>query len=148
MNTELEALAKTLDLSAESNRRLRLQFGYACVSRVSQNLEEPAAIQAFEDFGDYLDGRLSETVFNKLAESILIIANQHRGSNSIDGSKHAAVSVTYALARAMNGKALDAASYAAYSQVYGYGGYAVNDPDAFKEEFCAQVELLRMLAIR
>mgnify|MGYP007093076054 CR=1 FL=1 len=42
-------------------------------------------------------------------------------------------------------QALDAADYAAYSTVYGYGGYAVNDPDAFAPEHGWQVSTLKTL---
>ena len=73
-------------------------------------------------------------------------ANSHRGSNSIDGTAHAAVSATYAVANALAGRALDAASYAAYATVYAYGGYAVNDPQSFEAEFAWQVERFRELA--
>jgi len=103
------------------------------------------AIAAFLAFGDYLAGRLDDAAFDALGLQILQIANQHPGSRSLDGSQHAAVSATYALANAINGRALEAASYAAYSKVYGYGGYAVNDPDAFSEEYAAQVQILQDL---
>ena len=62
------------------------------------------------------------------------------------GLAHAAVSATYAVANALAGRALDAASYAAYASVYAYGGYAVNDPSAFESEFDWQVRTLRELA--
>mgnify|MGYP000290624806 CR=1 FL=1 len=52
--------------------------------------------------------------------------------------------VTVAVAESA-GKALDAADYAAYSTVYGYGGYAVNDPDAFAPEHGWQVSTLKTL---
>ena len=73
------------------------------------------------------------------------MANRHRGSNSIDGSAHAAVSATYALANALAGRALEAASYAAYAAIYAYGGYAVNEPSAFEPEFQWQLVQLRQL---
>lgn len=145
MNHELEKLAKAVDLAAPDQRWLRLAFGHACASRVSQNLEAEMAIAAFLAFGDYLAGRLDDAAFDALGLQILQIANQHPGSRSLDGSQHAAVSATYALANAINGRALEAASYAAYSKVYGYGGYAVNDPDAFSEEYAAQVQILQDL---
>ena len=64
----------------------------------------------------------------------------------IDGTAHAAVSATYAVVNALAGRALDAASYAAYATVYAYGGYAVNDPQSFEAEFAWQVERFRELA--
>ena len=48
--------------------------------------------------------------------------------------------------RALAGKALEAASYAAYATVYAYGSYAVNDPSAFEAEFAWQVECLEALS--
>lgn len=145
MNTELEQLARHADLSAPNHLRLRLKFGHACAERVSQHLEDDRAIEAFRDFGRYLEGELPEEAFNSLAERILRLANGHRGSASIDGSQHSAVSATYALANAINGKALEAAAYAAYSKVYGYGGYAVSDPESFLPEHAAQVRILQGL---
>jgi hypothetical protein len=56
------------------------------------------------------------------------------------------VSATYALANALAGRALEAASYAAYAAVYAYGGYAVNDPSSFDPEIEWQVAQLRRLA--
>ena len=50
--------------------------------------------------------------------------------------------------RAPVGRALDAASYAAYASVYAYGGYAVNDPSSFEPEYAWQAEQLRQLAAR
>ena len=148
MNTALEQLAQAIQLAAPEQAPLRLAFAYACVSRISQNLEEDTAIAAFQSFGAYLEGKLDQAAFDALAVEIMQIANQHRGSRSLDGSQHAAVSATYALANAINGRALEAAAYAAYSKVYGYGGYAVSDPEAFREEFEAQVRLLQTLSGR
>lgn len=59
---------------------------------------------------------------------------------------HAAVSATYALANALAGRAVEAASYAAYASVYAYGGYAVADRSAFEPELTWQLEELRRLA--
>lgn len=69
----------------------------------------------------------------------------HRGSNSIDGSAHAAVSATYAVANALAGRALEATSYAAYASVYSYSGYAVTEPAAFEDEFAWQVDKFKEL---
>ena len=52
---------------------------------------------------------------------------------------------TYALAKAVSQQPVDAAAYAAYSLVYGYGGYAVNDPSAFAEVHQRQIAYLKML---
>ena len=77
------------------------------------------------------------------------LANQHRGSKSIDGCGHAAVSASYAVANAINGRALQAASYAVYAMVYAGGGYgAVAQREAFDPEFAWQVDTLRALAAK
>ena len=52
------------------------------------------------------------------------------------------MSATYALSKAAEGDALQAAAYAAYSSIYGYGGYAVNDPDFFAEVHQRQLSQL------
>ena len=55
---------------------------------------------------------------------------------------------TYALANSMNGNAVAAAEYAAYSKTYGFGGYAVNDLDSYQEDYSAQVAILKELLVR
>ena len=123
MNSELTRLAEAMELQQPCHEALRLAFGLACVRRVQHLLEDPRA----------LDG-------------LAALASGHRGSNSIDGTAHAAVSATYAAAKATAGRALDAASYAAYASVYAYSGHAVNDPSAFADEFRWQAEKLRALS--
>lgn len=83
--------------------------------------------------------------FAELKQSIWTVANKHQGSTSLDGTKHSAVSATYALANAINGQAVAAAEYAAYSRVYGYGGYAASDLDSYQEEYSEQVKILQRL---
>jgi hypothetical protein len=139
VNLELEKIIKETGL----DRNALLKFAYLCVSRVSDLLENEDAIRAYKLFNLYLNGEVTEVEFVKLAEEIKVVASSHQGSNSIDGSKHSAVSATYALANAINAKVVEAANYAAYSKIYGYGGYAVNDPDSFKEEYAEQVKLLQ-----
>ena len=64
----------------------------------------------------------------------------------LDGVGHAAVSATYACAKAMEGKARQTAEYAAYAMVYGEGGYgATSDPSAFEPEYKWQAAKLREL---
>ena len=100
-------------------------------------------------FSRYLDGELEQSVFEHVQVMANRLANQHRGSKSIDGCGHAAVSASYAVANAVNGKALQAASYAAYAKVYADGGYgAVADREAFEPEFSWQVGELRVLTGR
>ena len=94
----------------------------------------------------YLQGRADQASLQGASAEIPRIANSHCGSGSIDGSAHAAVSATYAVAKALQGRALDAAAYTAYATVYAYSDYAVNDPASFDDEFTWQVEKFRELA--
>ena len=97
-------------------------------------------------FGQLLDQGAQDADFHALRDEAQRLANQHRGSASIDGCGHAAVSASYAVANAVCGKALQAASYAAYASVYASGGYAaVAQPDAFAAEFSWQLATLRSL---
>jgi hypothetical protein len=146
MNHELSRLAADIHLSDPDQEPLRLAFGLACACRVQHLLEDPRAIDCLKRLQDFVDGKSSRTELAQAAQEIAAVANSHRGSNSIDGSAHAAVSATYTVANAMAGRALDAAGYGAYAAVYGYGGYAVNDPSAFEGEFAWQVEKLKELA--
>ena len=93
-----------------------------------------------------VDGQADAQTLADAAKRLAALANAHRGSNSIDGSAHAAVSATYAAANALAGRALEAASYAAYAAVYAYGGYAVSDPAAFEEEHAWQARTLEALS--
>ena len=84
-----------------------------------------------------------------IAADAIRLANSHQGSRSVDGCGHAAVSATYAVAKAVEGKALEAASYAEYAAVYAQGGYAaVGDRESFAPEFAWQLSTLESLAAR
>ncbi|OOG43847.1 hypothetical protein [Polaromonas sp. A23] len=146
MNHELSRLATDLGLPDPTHEPLRLAFGLACVSRVRHLLEDPGAMRCLAALESFIAGRLDRRAFDDAARDIAAIANSHRGSPSIDGSAHAAVSATYAVANALAGRALDAAGYAAYATVYAYGGYAVTDPSAFESEYAWQVEKFKELA--
>ena len=147
MNQALDQLAKELGLSAPANARLRLHFGHACAQRVRHLLERPDVERCLRDLGNYLAGAEDNERLTALAQEAERLANQHQGSKSIDGCGHAAVSATYAVAKAVQGKALDAASYAAYAAVYGQGGYAaVAERESFEPEFAWQVQALQALA--
>ena len=146
MNPKLTQLAAALDLNAPSREPLQLAFGLACVERVQHLLEDPQAIECLAVLREFVAGRASPQQLAQAREQIAETANRHRGSNSIDGAAHAAVSATYTVANALAARALDAASYAAYASVYAYGGYAVTDPAAFESEFDWQVAKLRELA--
>lgn len=145
MNFELQKLAAEHSLADESHQRLRLVFGLVCANRVRHLLEAPRAIELLDVLQAFVDSRVDDAALQAAATEAAHVANHHRGSKSIDGSGHSAVSATYAVAAALAGKALEAAEYAAYSSVYGYGGYAVNDPDSFAPEYAWQVSALESL---
>jgi hypothetical protein len=145
MNQALDRLATELDLA--SSERLRLEFGHACALRVKHLLEEPRVHACIDGLGAYLRGTLDAARFDELVAEAAALANQHQGSKSIDGCGHAAVSATYAVAKALAGKALEAAEYAAYATVYAQGGYAaVAERESFEPEFAWQAGCLASLA--
>lgn len=147
MNTALESLASKVGLSDADNESLRLEFGYACVLRVKHLLEDPEVEKCLTGLGSYLSGQSNRESLKALVTESARLANHHQGSKSIDGCGHAAVSATYAVAKAIEGKALEAASYAAYAAVYGQGGYgAVAERESFEPEFEWQVNALTLLA--
>ena len=145
MNIELRALVDKVALNTPRMEKTRFEFCFACASRINHLLELDEALSAYQDFKSYLDGQISQADFENLQTTIFSIANKHQGSKSLDGTKHSAVSATYALANAINGNAIAAAEYAAYSKTYGYGGYAVSDLDSYQGEYSAQVAILQEL---
>ena len=145
MNFELQKFATAHSLAGESHQSLRLAFGLACANRVRHLLEQPRAVELLDVLQAFVDGRADDTALQAAAAEAALLANHHRGSKSIDGTGHSAVSATYAVAAALVGKVQDAAEYAAYSAVYGYGGYAVNDPDSFAPEYAWQVSAFESL---
>ena len=145
MNIELRALVDKVALNTPRMEKTRFEFCFACASRINHLLELDEALSAYQDFKSYIDGQISQADFENLQTTIFSIANKHQGSKSLDGTKHSAVSATYALANAINGNAVAAAEYAAYSKTYGYGGYAVSDLESYQEEYSAQVAILKDL---
>ncbi|MDB5243942.1 MAG: hypothetical protein JWP57_4568 [Spirosoma sp.] len=141
MNAALDRLAQ--DAGLDRDPRLRLAFGLACVERVQHLLEEPRAIALLDTLRTAV--RAGTGVADEVAQEAADLARGHRGSASLDGSGHSAVSATHALAKALAGHALEAADYAAYAAVYAYGRYAVNDPTSFEPEFAWQAQCLRGL---
>jgi hypothetical protein len=147
MNHRLEQLAQACRLQESGSEPLRLAFGLACVERVAHLLEEPKAVECLDVLrAAVAGGPRAAAALAEARVAIADIASKHQGSNSIDGTAHAAVSATYAVANALAGRPLEAASYAAYATVYAYGGYAVKDPTAFEAEFEWQVGKLRDLS--
>jgi hypothetical protein len=148
MNQELDRLAREIGLEGPGNERLRLLFGHACVSRAVHLLESDAVRDGLAVLGAYLEGRAAREKLESAARLVQRLASEHPGSKSLDGCGHAAVSASYAVAKALVGKALQAAEYAAYAVVYGEGGYgAVADRASFEPEFAWQVARLRFLAV-
>lgn len=149
MHPDLKTLAEALNEPGVEDR-LRFEFAQACVEEVATHLEDEAAIDAWRAFKSCMAafGSQTRTELAELAARLADIANQHPGSHSIDGTRHAAVSATYALFKAVQGKATDAAAYAAYSQIYGYGGYAVHDPGLFAEVHQKQMQIWLHLRAR
>lgn len=145
MNAALDQLAVDCGLASESRTPLRLAFGLACVERVRHLLEEPEAVAGLDVLAAYVAGTVDAATLATAAARLQQVASRHRGSQSLDGSAHAAVSATYAVAHALAGRASVAASYAAYATVYAYGGYAVQDPSAFEPEHQWQVQALHRL---
>ena len=146
MNQDLARLALDAGLFEPGRERLRLAFGLACVDRVQHLLEDPRALACLAVLRDFVAGRSDAAALAAASREIAAVANRHRGSDSIDGCAHSAVSATFAAANALAGRPLEAGSYAAYAAVYAYGGYAVNDPTAFEPEFEWQVAQLHRLA--
>jgi hypothetical protein len=146
MHPDLKLISDELE---KLPNELQLRFALKCMEDIAGNLEDQTAIEALTKFRDIVTGDPSQHKVRlmSLAEELNKIASSHPGSKSIDGTRHAAVSATYALAKAVNNRPVDAAAYSAYSLVYGYGGYAVNDPDAFAEVHQRQLGYLRELQL-
>ena len=149
MNDMLDRLAGELALDAPRNARLRLAFGHACVERVRHLLEDARVLACLDGLGEWLRGERTDAGLEALAAEAAQLANRHPGSRSIDGCGHAAVSASYAVAKALAGQARAAAEYAAYAIVYAQGGAAaVADREAFTPEFEWQARQLAALAAR
>jgi hypothetical protein len=145
LNHQLARLIAEAEAAGTAGEALRLAFGLACANRVRHLLEDARAVQCLDALQEHVDGRCPADRFGQARELIAEVARGHRGSNSIDGTAHAAVSATYSVANALAGRALDAANYAAYAAVYAYGGYAISDPAAFAPEFEWQLEAWTLL---
>ena len=142
-------MPKKIALADPVKEQLRLEFGYLCARRVKHLLEQPEVEECLRGLASYLSGAIGRSDFGLIAADAIRLANSHQGSASIDGCGHAAVSATYAVAKAVEGKALEAASYAAYAAVYAQGGYAaVGDRQSFALEFKWQLRALESLASR
>jgi hypothetical protein len=147
VNSELAHLASILQLAAPGSRELALKFSLACAKRVEHLLEETEVLECLRMLERYVAGNASSECLAKAAEKAAILANSHRGSKSIDGCGHAAVSASYGVSKAVAGKAMDAALYCAYASVYASGGYgAITEREAFEPEFSWQLSCLATLS--
>ncbi|MEO9383796.1 hypothetical protein [Chromobacterium phragmitis] len=147
MYDTLERLAAALNLDSPERETLRLHFGLACARRVEHLLEDEQARHGLDALERYLAGGIDRAALQQAAETAARLANSHPGSHSLDGCGHAAVSASYAAAKALAGQALQAAEYAAYAAVYGEGGYgAAMEREAFAPEFEWQAACLAELA--
>lgn len=143
-NDALQRTAQAASLADDP--ALRFAFGLACVERIAHLLEHPRAIAAVPVLRAFVAGSATAAEVAAVRDELQAVATSHRGSASIDGSAHAAVSATHALANALAGRALEAAGYAAYATVYAYGGYAVTDVSSFEPEIAWQAAELQRLA--
>ena len=145
MNAELTLLAVTLGLDDIDHEPERLRFGLACANHVRHLLEDEGAIAALAVLASFVDGKADQASLLLAREKVALIASGHPGSRSMDGAVHAAVSATHAVAHALAGRALQAASYSAYACVYAYSVHAVSDPSAYAVEFAWQIEQLESI---
>ena len=148
MNHELLKCAQALSLEAQEQANLALEFGVACVQRVRHLIVDPQALEALDDAARFIAGRADERAMRNAAQRAAEVAQSHPGSGVIDGAGSAAVSATTGLARALNGKPLDAAGYCAYAAVYAYSSSSVTDPRAYLDEHAWQAQTLQALAAR
>ena len=102
---ELTVLARKLNLDAAAG--LRLAFGIACIGRVRHLLTDLEVIQCLETGEQYCQGQASELQLEQAARVAAQLAQTHPGSGSIDGAGNAAVSVSFGVAAALAGRALE-----------------------------------------
>ena len=145
MNLELRKLVKEHNIDGEDNFNSRLAFAISCVERVAHLLTDEAIQIAFTEGKKFLKGECSIQQLQQAAAFAKQAATSHAGSNSLDGSGNAAVSVSHAVAWALAGKAIEAAEYSAYAKVYSYSSSAVSDPSAYQSEYLWQVNQFRKL---
>lgn len=145
MNRSVRLLAAEHGLDEKSHDRLRLEFALGCAARTRDLLEDPDVIHCLDIGLQYLASRASVLDLNAAASLCKRAASSHRGSASIDGSGHAAVSASFGVSRALLSDAWNAAEYSAYAIVYAYAGYAVTEPSAFDTEYRWQLDFLKTL---
>lgn len=135
-NPRLEELVR----QHASGERESVALALAFVQRVRHLLEDERVIALLEAGGRWVQDEAGTPQQRQaLAEEAAQLARSHPGSRSIDGTSHAAVSASHAVACALRGRVLDAADYAAYAAVYAYSASAVTWPEAFEGEHAWQV---------
>jgi hypothetical protein len=142
---ELLKLARELRLEDDDQISLRVAFGIACIERVENLLTEQKVSDCLRVGKRFLKGEASEYELTGAARRAAELATSHKGSNSLDGSGNAAVSTSYGVAAALDGRALEAAEYAAYAKVYSYASYAVTDLANYGDEHIWQISALNSM---
>lgn len=141
MNKRLRSIAEEYSLDSEPRADFRLRFALQCVGRIRPLLEMSEVVELL-DLGMSYPDQCSLAEVQEAASAAANFAHSHPGSKSIDGAGHAAVSATFAVARALAADAWNAAEYAAYALAYSYGASTVTDPSAFEAEYDWQCQLL------
>lgn len=145
MNRQLRILAGKHQFESDRYQKERLVFGLGCVNRITHLLIDEQLTTILEHARQYLAGELSSSEFDMHVKDAQKIAQSHAGTNGIDGAGNAAVSATYAVAKALSGDAINAAEYAAYATVYSYASHTVTDPSAYEQEYQWQVNALEKI---
>lgn len=134
LSINLETLAKSIQLEESGNFELAMRFGLDCVARVSYLLTDERMRTLLQIGLSFIHGDATKAELHAAATEAAARARSHQGSGGIDGSGNAAVSVSFGVAAALSGRALQAAEYAAYAAVYAYSSSAVADPEAYESE--------------
>lgn len=146
MQSEARSQLQTeLAMPALADPAVRTRFCLLCIERVAHLLERREAIEALAEFRSLVQPAGDQDRLQSLVIRVASLARNHAGSRSIDGTGHASVSATHALAKAVAGDAIATADYCAYAATYSYGGYAVQDIGAFDPEYMWQLQGLRNL---
>lgn len=145
MNRQLRSLVTSHNLDSEQFQMQRVEFGFACIKRIAHLLIDERLTAVLHNTRLYLSGSLAQASFDESVDLAQKIAQSHAGTNGIDGVGSAAVSATFAVAKALSGDAVNAAEYAAYAAVYSYASHTVTDPSAYEKEYQWQVDTLEKL---
>jgi len=142
MNLKLRQLADRLQLNDPQCDQLRFQFALCCGRRVQHLLLDQQLTSMLELAQGQLNSGVDPRNLQSCADQAKALAASQAGTNGRDGSGSAAVSASYAVARAIAGDAIGTAEYAAYALVYSYSSSAVSNPEAYEDEYFWQVQKL------